>query len=283
MPARRTKSCINCRSAKARCSQSTPCLRCSKRHLECNYTTDQSHQRDSRRIRLIRPATRIGNNVEARAHSASAVASTCFSGIDENQDIEIVPATTDAPSALVTYTEASELYVFDADVDPSIFEPLSPSWFLNIDTPSDVETFFTFENLSDFRLIATPSYQASPNTKACRPQLSLRTRSLQQGSLTAKMVFSKLRDYTHMLADGQNLPPFIHPPCRFGLDDQCIIGMSHQCLPEVLAVCANLTRMFHAQSSGGRGYVWQQICTHLRQLCDEVSSDGVGRLLYPCR
>jgi hypothetical protein len=149
----------------------------------------------------------------------------------------------------------------------SSFGPLSPSWFQDLDLPSMLGSPYETGSYVSNSLLITPDPSC---TGALQPQFSQRTRSIQQGSLTTKMLFSKLADYTKMMGEGKTLPPFIHPPCCLGQGDECTPNSPHQCLPEILAVCANLTQIFHARISGSCGYVWQQICTHLRQLRAEV-------------
>jgi hypothetical protein len=151
----------------------------------------------------------------------------------------------------------------------SSVDPLSPSWFQDLDFPSDFELPSDTGSFVANSLLITPD---SSCNETLQPQFCQRTRSIQQGSLTAKMIFSKLADYTRMMGEGKTLPPFIHPPCCLGQSDGCTPDSPHRCLPEILAVCANLTQMFNARVLGSGGYVWQQICTHLRQLRAEVST-----------
>ncbi|OJJ46543.1 hypothetical protein ASPZODRAFT_132608, partial [Penicilliopsis zonata CBS 506.65] len=96
-----------------------------------------------------------------------------------------------------------------------------------------------------------------------------RERSLQQGSLTANMLFSRLTDYARMMVDHKTLPPFIYPPCSLGAY-QCPSDTPHQCLPEALAVCSNLVYLFYQRIPGSHASIWNQIRAHLAQLRDEV-------------
>ncbi|KAF2028048.1 hypothetical protein EK21DRAFT_70684 [Setomelanomma holmii] len=119
----------------------------------------------------------------------------------------------------------------------------------------------------------------SSTTQAIGPQLSQRTRTLQQGSLTAKMVFGRLTGYTRKFAEEKQLPPFIHPSCYPGEQNQCPPGARHRCLPGTLAVCANLAQMFYSRLPGSHGFVWQQICAHLRQLQSEYATYDMINML----
>jgi hypothetical protein len=156
-------------------------------------------------------------------------------------------------------------------VDTSFLNPLSPSWFQDLDFSTTLDLPYKDSSLNaNGSLIRSDELSQSP-TGTLQPQFSHRTRSIQQGSLTAKMIFSKLGDYVRMMGEGKTLPPFIHPPCVLGQGDECASDSPHKCLPEILAVCANLTHLFYARVPGSSGYVWQQICTHLRQLRADVS------------
>jgi hypothetical protein len=145
---------------------------------------------------------------------------------------------------------------------------------INLELP---DTLGVFDLSCDFTLPDSSSSCDSfvsatmpSHTTAIGPQLSQRARSLQQGSLTAKMILSRLTDYTRTMAKGRQMPPFIHPPC-FSSDDECSSRSPHQCLPEKLAVCVNLTQMFYSQLPGSHSFVWQQIRTHVQQMRAEVS------------
>ncbi|KAF2795457.1 hypothetical protein K505DRAFT_239823 [Melanomma pulvis-pyrius CBS 109.77] len=192
-------------------------------------------------------------------------------------------------SLAVTPTSHSSQTSGNISAYPSFADPLSPSCLLNFDLPVATQRFralssaeppcrlYTFD---DPGLLTTPdSTNFVSSTKALRQQFSQRTRSLQQGSLTARMLFSRLTDYTRMMADGKHLPPFIHPPCSLGRDDECPPDSPHRCLPETLAICANLTQMFYSRMPGSNGFVWQQIYTHIRQMRIDYEGYDEQRML----
>ncbi|KAJ5109441.1 hypothetical protein N7456_006116 [Penicillium angulare] len=145
----------------------------------------------------------------------------------------------------------------DTLADPPYFDMISPR-LLNLDLPFDIPAFPT----------PHPT-ESTPSIKTTGPQLAQRPRSLQQGSLTAKMVFSRMKDYSRMMADAKTLPPFIFPPCCLGPDDECPPNEPHRCLPEALAVCSNLTHMFYNRMPGSHNFVWKQICAHIREMREE--------------
>jgi hypothetical protein len=156
-------------------------------------------------------------------------------------------------------------------VDTSSVDPLSPSWFRDLDLSSVLGMPCEDGNFDANRSFVTSDQTTPSYAGTLQPQFAHRTRSIQQGSLTAKIIFSRLGDYARMMGEGKTLPPFIHPPCCLGQSDLCAPDSPHQCLPEILALCANLTCMFYSHVPGSSVYVWQQICTHLRQVRADVS------------
>lgn len=256
MPVRRAKACANCRRAKSGCSLSNPCSRCAKRHLECLYTSTlpRSEHRWTG-FRPIRPA------------SASSVNGIPPSSLESTLS---TPAMTEAAFA--------SFNVLPGEIDMTAAGPSTQTPDL-----SNYSEFMQFFNLPDAfdmplannnaaELTMPESLNFTPSTKVLCPQLSQRARSIQQGSLTGKMLLGRLTDYTRMMADSKTLPPFIHPPCSLDSNDECPPDSPHQCLPEALAICANLTKMFYSHMHASRNFVWKQICTHLRQMSEEVSS-----------
>jgi hypothetical protein len=280
MPVRRTKSCSSCRAAKARCSLSAPCLRCTKRHLDCHYEHSHIQPREgsrSERFRFIRPSkgasswTSGGDSVVVVGHEAPSTS------VEISPPPKLRPWTTTTTNAQALDLGFCQDVVFHSlgptdspvshrSINPCYVDPSSPSWFLNLDFPSPANTPCIFSSLDQPMPLVAPNPTILSNASRLERQLTLRTRSLQQGSLTAKMVFSRLVDYTRMMADAKDLPPFIHPPCVQGQGDVCPQDETHQCLAEPLAICANLTRMFHSRTMGSHAFIWQQICTHVRQM-----------------
>jgi hypothetical protein len=198
---------------------------------------------------------------------------------DYNQQVFGLPSST-LPALPLSSPYYSGQILNNGPEDSSFGDPLSPSWFRDLDFPSAFELPCENSNSDASRLLVMPDQPNPSYTEKIQPQLSQRTRSVQQGSLTAKMIFSKLANYTQMMGEGKTLPPFIHPPCCVGQSDECAPESPHRCLPEILAVCANLTNMVYARVPGSHKYVWQQICTHLRKLRAEVSLDRYSLACY---
>ncbi|KAL6802771.1 hypothetical protein GGI42DRAFT_32128 [Trichoderma sp. SZMC 28013] len=113
-----------------------------------------------------------------------------------------------------------------------------------------------------------------------KPYLSTRERSFQQGFLTGKMLLSQMIDYTHRIAEGKTLPPFIHPPCFLSQDNECPPDTPHTCLPKTLAICRTMTQMFYSRTPETNGFIWDQIWSHLRQMHAEFRSYDKQSLLH---
>lgn len=294
MPVRRAKSCVNCRRAKARCSLSTPCLRCATRSLACQYaaTVPPLKDRWPRGFRPIRPATDTtvtGTTVENAMDEASdtnpaapgAGSATIVENktrsfsmhIHEEAEIPTQPETrTGTQPDMIDFSDFNELFDvlepptmtpvshnLQTAYSPTVPDVISPR-LLSLDL-SMVFPGLVMPNSMDFNL----------GTGMLEPQISQRSRSLQQGSMTAKMIFSRMSEYGRMMADAKTLPPFILPPCCLGSGDECSPNTAHTCLPEALAVCSNLAQMFYSGKSESHDFVWTQIRTHIGQMRDTVS------------
>jgi hypothetical protein len=163
-------------------------------------------------------------------------------------------------------SSVSRYFVDNFSTSDPISLPYSMPGFGLSTASSPMSTSISF-NSPDF-LITT----IDPADTREKPLLSVRERSFQQGSLTAKMILSQLFDYTRRIAEGRNLPPFIHPPCFLSQNDECPPEAPHSCLPQPLAICRNLTQMFYSRTSESTSFIWRQIFSHLREMRAEVSS-----------
>lgn len=263
MPAPRPKSCDACRLAKARCTLSVPCIRCSKRGVDCRYSTAVVRRQTDQNqgLRPLRPAPGVD----------------C--GLSENDSFAYKPApsleisSTSSPNG---YTSFSAIGDHAAEVHDALSLPIcenAPLPYVYVPPDFVPEAFDLPDSLDisafifDFQTTPPSSEDFDEKDEA---ELVQRSRSFQQGALTAKMIYSKLASYCHLLADAIHLPPFIHPPCWLGASDRCAADAPHRCLPEPLAVCSNLLQMFSMRREGTEGFVWKQICTHLRELQDNV-------------
>ena len=93
-----------------------------------------------------------------------------------------------------------------------------------------------------------------------------------QSFLMRQVIWGQIRNYPKMIIEGQ-LPPFIYPSCV--LDDKlprvCAVNGAHDCLPEPLAICSSLVRMFYSRTASTSAFIWKSIYKELDRLRSEVS------------
>ncbi|KAJ5631830.1 uncharacterized protein N7484_011930 [Penicillium longicatenatum] len=140
------------------------------------------------------------------------------------------------PSDMTNFSDFNQLF----DVSESLnMTPVSHSFqTAHSHTSSDIISprLLSLDFSAIFPGLVTPnSMDFNQGIKMLEPQLSQRWRSLQQGSMTAKMIFSRMSDYGRMMADAKSLPSFIHPPCCVGSGEECSSDAAHGCLSEALA------------------------------------------------
>lgn len=282
MSASRTKSCQPCRLAKARCSLEAPCSRCSNRGLECHYALGKPNTRTAG-FREIRPAPGVLSQTqsddcvrvmtdELSNYGPIAVDFDLYSAVPEANAYG-VPPEVDASSPIPASVEPEQRTNRDTLPYSCTSRLTAPVAGLSLPPSRDNEAWSE----------ETPPCTESPTTSTLNPshmalrsvplgpQLIQRGRSLQQGSLTASMLLSRLADFARIMADCKELPPFIHPPCISQAGRMCLAGSSHCCLPPILSRCAGLIRSFHQTKNQS---VRQRISDHLREFLSDVSLFG---------
>jgi len=251
MPSSRAKACKECRAAKAGCSLSSPCARCATRGLNCQYSVGECEDRPPPRVRALQPARPWPPSFPKAAEDQAAPTVTVTHTTRNDLPEDRITTTTSTLKQTDGLLDAASIH--DAAVPPP----------LGIEIPTDfMPELLSLPNTFDL----SPFSFGRDVPLARETQLKQRSRSLQEGDLTAKLLFSKLVEYSRMMAEAIRLPPFIHPPCWLGRIARCDERAPHRCLPEGLAVCSNLAQMFYLRRQGSEGFVWQQICDHLRQL-----------------
>ncbi|KAH8588114.1 hypothetical protein B0O99DRAFT_640073 [Bisporella sp. PMI_857] len=67
--------------------------------------------------------------------------------------------------------------------------------------------------------------------------------------------------YSHMMIQGGHLPPFVYPPCELknAIPGSCVGDGYHRCLPQPLANCASLVRMFYRRTPKSSSFIWKAI------------------------
>ena len=277
MPIPRKKSCGQCRTAKARCSLTAPCERCSERDLRCDYGSARPRAEPYR----IPIASSFNSQVRNRSPTnhggtrLAAVQSPVFDGRTNAATPLFASQGTSAPLDL-------------PDATPQVTETTSacfPGYFSL--GGQDGATPFAFPSgdgdLQNNYLMSTddlfsPTMGRSISTtiqgRAQNSLLLQRKTTTTETFMTAKVVLGQIRQYPRLMIQGTSLPPFLHPRCASSgnslLPDSCSSEGKHVCMPEILAVCANLVHLFYNRTAASSRFAWGTIYSHQKRLHDEV-------------
>lgn len=269
MPISRKKACTRCRAAKARCSLTIPqCSRCVERGLRCEY--DKHHSGASHPLStsmdttLVPAETRHLN--EEPGFADSFLAST-------------QGATQQLGSLFDSPGDSSNLNW--ADIDVATIRPeslLATSPALQIQKPG-----FVFASGSEAgndqglevavaRGNTWSNHLQGRNSGLSAGPFSKRSTATAQEFFTTRMMLGQIESYPKMMIEGCALPPFIHSRCA--LDDhqihECPQKRTHQCLPQILSICASLVHLFYTKTPASSDFVWKTIYSEQRRLHHEV-------------
>jgi hypothetical protein len=256
MPLSRQKSCFACQKARARCSRTSPCHRCTLRHLECAYQCDLSTRPASANLgssfksRPVLPACDDSSNVHA--HHA-----------------QCVTATTSNHCTLLDNISTDTSTVGNAGSVPDV-AAIGPTLDVVNEIPSQIP-FLQWSWLKDpIPSGANFALQPSHKISSSDALLASHMKSNPQSNLTYKVLIGQLLSYPQMMLTAQ-LPPFIHPDCSKNAADSC--GRhGHHCLPPALANCRTIVAMFETMTVSNYDFIWRIIRSEAERLISEVSS-----------
>lgn len=265
MPLSRKKSCVRCRQARARCDQGFPsCSRCYGKAQRCEYEGDGPR---------VAPYTWL------------PVAMNTGAG-------ELLPTSQDEASSLTASTS-----VLTVPAEPDWFEVEAPDFLdcLKMDSvgplltlppgedtsPPDPPFFGTLSASSRDSISTSAIINAEPRqVQAVTPTSRgiLRRRVWLEHNVLSSILVGQLTSYPKMMIEGDTLPPFICPPCftHEHLAPECGEQGHHRCLPEDLAVCAGLVRMYYDRTASSSAFVWKSIYDECHKLHDNVGIPQLG-------
>lgn len=276
MPIPRKKSCCHCRVARTRCSLTVPCDRCSDRSLHCDYGNAGSRGRPYRApaiapaVRNVRgelvalPCIDESNQCVGRQSAASGSLPD-----DGARSISSPPSSTPfgLSNALVDVTDTT--FDFFSNILDQPLHPTGPSMLVHALQDGLQDKSFTDQ---DDRFI--PNAHSSLSTRvegsAQIRLLSVRKPTTPETFLTAKVLLGQIRQYPRMMMDSKRLPSFMHPRCVIDRSWMTCSETKHTCLPETLAICANLLHMFHNRTPASSRFAWETIHNHQKRLHSEV-------------
>lgn len=284
MPIPRKKSCVQCRAAKARCSLAVPCERCSERGLNCEYGSAAP------RLEPYRPSAAgrysgSGLSVSNREDRHAAGQSPFYGNRATGETPVFTASQTGATLGL------SESTVDLADANFDLFSGFFSQGCRPSDTPflghseENDRQGTSYTNGDRFVPAMDQSVSTRIGGRAQNRLLSQRKTTTMETLFTAKVLLAQIRQYPKMMIEGRKLPPFIHPRCVSGSSPvaSCSTEEKHVCMPEILAVCANLIHLFYNRTPASTSFVWETIYKHQKRLHHDVrpitrSHHGADRL-----
>ncbi|KAF7563650.1 hypothetical protein G7046_g435 [Stylonectria norvegica] len=101
------------------------------------------------------------------------------------------------------------------------------------------------------------------------------------GPVLKSVILGLMKSYPRMMVEGDQLPPFIQPPCH--IDEEyapdCGEKGRHQCLPKELAICASLVQLFYSRTAANAEFVWTPIHAERHRLEREYHDFSSEELL----
>ena len=270
--------------------------------------TPQSSLPEARGIRsdtddLLSSGTVQGNGQQAFADFIDATMDVRDSSLEQGlglivndrQDLRIPPAHDPASDAAFDWNVAGRLFAGSSSLDFFNTSPRGDP--LDPERPNQSNLSSKPSRLVDYLQIRSLSPQQAGNNHQAEFLLPSQSTSLleiergvafiyrtvysdllapkkpksTQSFLMRQVIWGQIRSYPKMIIDG-SLPPFIYPSCV--LDDKlprtCTVDGVHDCLPEPLAICSSLVRMFYSRTRSTSAFVWKSIYAELDRLRGEV-------------
>lgn len=311
----RKKSCVLCRTSKARCSLGTPCRRCEERDLTCRYDHVPKQLAGYRSLRPVESISDRGVHGTLPYGTESPIPIESEAMLPEDQRHLDREPSMDWANLLST-----EIVTIPSDSDPILQRQLpSPNPFsLSFDSPQLRQTvlggagvswqqsnsnLFGPEDLGALGTMEDTEYQDHENpsgeiqlhrafrdcpARKIRPfyqdkPLAPRITKTVATCFTARVLLGQILSYPKMMIKGGRMPPFIFPPCAIDGSESiagCCGKELHQCLPEPLAICCNLVQSFYQRTPGSAAFVWRSIYSEVGRIRQEVRDQHFSTSCY---
>ncbi|KAK0377472.1 hypothetical protein CLIM01_05134 [Colletotrichum limetticola] len=278
MPNFRRKSCHQCRSSKLACDRRQPrCSRCEQRNWLCCYSLlskptpyleNRYRQLRSPQLCTTGPSSELSPLDNSSIETAITTSTRelndrrSASGFDPTDTIDDIG---DFGWAAVSANTTDDAFWPDdvlgncAKLPPTApIADMSPDIVTNI--IADINTQISIRANFELSMLVDIDHLLRP-----------RKHKTAEALLTSKMMLGSMRKYPAMLISDLNLPPFISSPC-FGDEILCRQSGIHQCLPQPLAACASIVRMFPSDSLRDRSFAWKTIYMEQQRLFHEHES-----------
>jgi hypothetical protein len=283
----RPRSCRACNAAKTKCSFEVPCLRCTKRGIECVY--DESVAAGRRTLPRSAAAAHTVRVEPCRRPSTSLAfgASHADDGILPNGDfafaddlgvndaqLQFISGNKRQPVDLTTQRSPlkelltfDELFAFEDDTlgQHQCSADVSLALHDNLDQKSASWCAWMRGNVSLAVVTENPSVKSNSNLLAV---LQLGRPHAQHN---ADLIIQSLRSFPTMMLRRETFPWFIHP------HSQLLSKSTGAALPEALSNCMSIAQMFASRTSETKYFLRQTIGAEYRRFISKVRF-----LLTPC-
>ena len=301
MPWSRKKVCDRCRASKARCNQATPiCSRCSERRLQCVYNRQDSTRtvpyayspttasRSSIFDTSTEPQPWAGISSELELGSGdispfdqdfNLVADGMLPDFEQELQLDWV-ATNARDSDNISSAKPFELLGLEsrqqmmARRNSFLSYPALPTLSTHISLGSSAGSPYLLQEQGSGNgpIPDQNSNQVTVTIEKTKDQRTLMRRGTHKSCPLTSITLGQILSYAEMMTMGDQLPPFIHPPCHIDeeLAQDCAEGGKHRCLPKDLAICSSLVHMFHQRTTANTSFGWKLIYEEAERLHKEV-------------
>lgn len=278
-PRRKRKACIECHKSKTRCSQSSPCSRCRKRNLTCEYVHDFLNQHGSNSQGQDGWCS-IPTTVENFGNDPSTFSSftTSIPTFDEiiNGDMSSSIGSQPDPGLLSLLLHL--VTPVSGNLSQQLVAPPNP---IAKHIPINIYFQPTLDPIGDASELSWVQVGNTHclDTESNKPKTSVtHKKETIESKLTKKLLIGQLFNYLKMM-NSSRLPPFIFGSCKQG--DGCGLNGSHQCLLRPLENCRAIITMAENIATSNKGFIWTIVENEVLRLYKEVSRAPFTASLLP--
>lgn len=263
----RTRSCISCAKAKARCDNRQPeCSRCLSKAIKCQYPAYASKRTATRNQRsedgpIQYPAAASSlttdhpnvDNPGAAGHDDNLLVNAALD-ISDGDFADLGPNYLDPDLAFDDFftTQTATKGIQDSTLELSFLEA-GNSTSQNPDRQTQLAIYSPDVSIPPIPTLAYRSFDQRPRLKSGSQRIT-------------NLILHTLKSYPLMMLHDNNLPPFIHP--HFALSDD-----PENSDVEPLTNCINLVHMRSSRIHGSRKLFWKNVRMECERLCAEVICD----------
>ena len=266
----RPRSCRACNAAKTKCSFEVPCLRCTKRGIECLY--DGSTATERRTLPRSAAAAAQTMRVEPCRRPSTSLAlgvSHADDGILPNKDFAFAddlcmndaqPQSTAGDESQPVDLTFNELFVFEDDTLGRHQYPADGSLTLNHYTDQQSGSWCAWMRGNISLAVVTENSSVTSNSNL----LAVLQSGRPHAQHNADLIIQSLRSIPTMMLRRETFPWFIHP------HSQLLSKSTGAALPGALSNCMSIAQMFASRTLETKQFLRQTIGAEYRRFISEV-------------